>query len=85
MPIKNKRLKHYSMMTGLYIFIALIVIALIGWGIAELKAKTIHFEHSEAEKEEAELLYEEQKEHGFREQNLDDLLEHNSTKGYDAV
>ena len=40
---------------------------------------------SEAEKEEAELLYEEQKEHGFREQNLKDLLEHNSTKGYDAV
>ena len=73
------------MMTGLYIFIALIVIALIGWGIAELKAKTIHFEHSEAEKEEAELLYEEQKEHAFREQNLKDLLEHNSTKGYDAV
>ena len=73
------------MMTGLYIFIALIVIALIGWGIAELKAKTIHFEHSEAEKEEAKLLYEEQKAHGFREQNLDDLLEHNSTKGYDAV
>ena len=73
------------MMTGLYIFIALIVIALMGWGIAELKAKAIHFEHSEAEKEEAKLLYEEQKEHGFREQNLDDLLEHNSTKGYDAV
>nr|WP_314997886.1 hypothetical protein [uncultured Prevotella sp.] len=72
-------------MTGLYIFIALIVIALMGWGIAELKAKTIHFEHSEAEKEEAELLYEEQKENGFREQNLKDLLEHNSTKGYDAV
>ena len=45
-------------MTGLYIFIALIVIALMGWGIAELKAKAIHFEHSEAEKEEAELLYE---------------------------
>ena len=72
-------------MTGLYIFIALIVIALMGWGIAELKAKTIHFEHSEAEKEEAELLYEEQKENGFREQNLKHLLEHNSTKGYDAV
>ena len=72
-------------MTGLYSFIALIGIALMGWGIAELKAKTIHFEHSEAEKEEAELLYEEQKENGFREQNLKDLLEHNSTKGYDAV
>ena len=85
MPIKNKTSKHYSMMTGLYIFIALIIIALAGWAVAELKAKTIHFEHSEAEKEEAKLLYEEQKEHGFREQNLDDLLEHNSTKGYDAV
>lgn len=72
-------------MTGLYIFAALIIIAFAGWAVAELKAKTIHFEHSEAEKEEAELLYEEQKEHGFREQNLDDLLEHNSTKGYDAV
>ena len=72
-------------MTGLYIFAALMIIALAGWAVAELKAKTIHFEHSEAEKEEAELLYEEQKEHGFREQNLDYLLEHNSTKGYDAV
>ena len=72
-------------MTGLYIFAALIIIAFAGWVVAELKAKTIHFEHSEAEKEEAKLLYEEQKEHGFREQYLDDLLEHNSTKGYDAV
>ena len=72
-------------MTGLYIFVALIIIALAGWAVAELKAKAIHFEHSEVEKEEAKLLYEEQKEHGFREQNLDDLLEHNSTKGYDAV
>ena len=72
-------------MTGLYIFAALIIIALVGWAVAELKAKTIHFEHSEAEKEEDKLLYEEQKEYGFREQNLDDLLEHNSTKGYDAV
>ena len=72
-------------MTGLYIFAALIIIALAGWAVAELKAKTIHFEHSEAEKEEAKLLYEEQKEHGFREQTLADLLAHNSTKGYAAV
>ena len=72
-------------MTGLYIFAALIIIALAGWAVSELKAKTIHYEHSEAEKQHAKLLYEEQKEHGFREQNLDDLLEHNSTKGYDAV
>ena len=68
-------------MTGLYIFVALIVVALLGWGIAELKNRSITFEHSE----EAELLYNEQKEHGFKEQNLKDLLAHNSTKGYDAI
>ena len=38
-------------MTGLYIFIALIAVALIGWGVAELKSRTITFKHSEAEKE----------------------------------
>ena len=46
-------------MTGLYIFIALIAIALLGWAVAELKNRCITFEHSEAEKEEAELLYNE--------------------------
>ena len=72
-------------MTGLYIFIALIAIALLGWAVAELKNRCITFEHSEAEKEEAKLLYNEQKEREFREQNLKDLLEHNSTKGYKAI
>lgn len=72
-------------MTGLYIFIALIAIALLGWAVAELKNRCITFEHSEAEKEEAELPYNEQKEREFREQNLKDLLEHNSTKGYKAI
>lgn len=72
-------------MTGLYIFIALIAIALLGWAVAELKSRSITFEHSEEEREEAELLYNEQKERDFKEQNLKDLLAHNSTKGYDAI
>lgn len=72
-------------MTGLYIFIALIAIALLGWAVAELKSRSITFEHSEEEREEAELLYNEQKEHDFKEQDLKDLLAHNSTKGYDAI
>ena len=72
-------------MTGLYIFIALIAIALLGWAIAELKSRSITFEHSEEEREEAELLYNEQKERDFKEQDLKDLLAHNSTKGYDAI
>lgn len=72
-------------MTGLYIFIALIAIALLGWAVAELKSRSITFEHSEDEREEAELLYNEQKERDFKEQDLKDLLAHNSTKGYDAI
>lgn len=72
-------------MTGLYIFIALIAVALLGWAVAELKNRAITFEHSEEEREEAELLYNEQKERDFKEQDLKDLLAHNSTKGYDAV
>ena len=72
-------------MKGLYIFIALIAIALLGWAVAELKSRSITFEHSEEEREEAELLYNEQKERDFKEQDLKDLLAHNSTKGYDAI
>ena len=72
-------------MTGLYIFIALIAIALLGWAVAELKSRSITFEHSEEEREEAELLYNDQKERDFKEQDLKDLLAHNSTKGYDAI
>lgn len=72
-------------MTGLYIFIALIAIALLGWAVAELKSRSITFEHSEEEREEAELLYNEQKERDFKEQDLKDLLAHNSIKGYDAI
>ena len=72
-------------MTGLYIFIALNAIALLGWAVAELKSRSITFEHSEEEREEAELLYNEQKERDFKEQDLKDLLAHNSTKGYDAI
>lgn len=72
-------------MTGLYIFIALIAIALLGWAVAELKSRSITFEHSEEERKEAELLYNEQKERDFKEQDLKDLLAHNSTKGYDAI
>lgn len=72
-------------MTGLYIFIALIAVALLGWAVAELKNRSITFEHSEEEREEAELLHNEQKERDFKEQDLKDLLAHNSTKGYDAI
>lgn len=72
-------------MNALIGFIALIVIALVGWAVAEAKYKTMTFTHSEEEAEEAELLENERREHGFREMSIKDIIRTNSTKGFDAV
>ena len=69
-------------MTGL---IALLIIALIGWVVAELKDKCITFTHSKEEEEGEEEMREAYEAHGRRELNLKDLLAHNSTKGYKAI
>ncbi len=65
-------------------FVLFVVIALVGWGICELKGK-MTFTHSEIEKKEAEEIAEQQKADGYHEKNLHDLLKNNSTKGYNAV
>lgn len=65
--------------------ILLIAIALVGWVIAELKYRAIHFTHSEEEREEEELLYKEHAEHDFKEMNIRDIIRTNSTKGFNAV
>lgn len=72
-------------MNALIGLIGLVVIALLGWAVAELKYKTIIFTHSEEEAEEAELLENERREHGFREMNIKDIIRTNSAKGFDAV
>lgn len=65
--------------------IALLVIALIAWAIAELKSKTITFTHSEAEAEGEKEMLEAFEAHGGKEMNLKDLLKNNSTKGYKSI
>ena len=65
--------------------IALLVIALIAWAIAELKNRSITFTHSEAETEGEEEMREAYEANGNKELNLKDLLAHNSTKGYKAI
>ena len=65
-------------------FVLFIVVALVGWGIAELKGK-MTFTHSEAEKKEAEEIEEQKRATGFHEMNLHDLLKNNSTNRIDAV
>ncbi len=72
-------------MNALIGFIAFIAIALVGWIIAEAKYKAITFTHSSEEAEEAELLENERREHGFREMSIKDIIRTNSTKGFDAV
>ena len=72
-------------MNALIGLIGLVVIALLGWAVAELKYKTIIFTHSEEEAEEAELLENERREHGFHEMSIKDIIRTNSTKGFDAV
>ena len=73
------------MTTPMIGLIALLVIALIAWAIAELKNRSITFTHSEAETEGEEEMREAYEANGNKELNLKDLLAHNSTKGYKAI
>lgn len=70
------------MTTALLVFFGFIAVALVGWGICELKAKDITYKSTEVEeKQEAEFNEAE----GYREKSLHDILKDNSTKGYSAV
>ncbi len=73
------------MTTPMIGLVALLVIALIAWAIAELKNRSITFTHAEAEAEGEEEMREAYEANGNKELNLKDLLAHNSTKGYKAI
>ena len=72
-------------MTALFGFVALIVVAIIGWAIAEFKYKTFTFTRSEKDIEEEEELEEQRRADGFKEMNIRDIMRKNSTNGYNAV
>ena len=72
-------------MNALFGFVALIVVAIIGWAIAELKYKTFTFTRSEKDIEEEEELEEQRRADGFKEMNIRDIMRKNSTNGYNAV
>lgn len=73
------------MTTPLIGLIVLLVVAVFGWIVAEVKNKCVSFQHSEEEAEGEEEMREAYEAHGGRELNLKDLLNHNSTKGYKSV
>ena len=66
-------------------FLLFVVVALIGWGVCELKSKST-FTHSDAEKKELEEMQNADNANGgYHEMNLRELVRNNSSKGYDAV
>ena len=73
------------MITPMIGLVALLVIALIAWAIAEIKNRSITFTHSEAEAEGEEEMREAYEANGNKELNLKDLLARNSTKGYKSI
>ena len=72
-------------MNALIGLIALVVVALVGWAIAEFKYKAFTFTRSEKDIEEEKELEELKRADGFKEMNIRDLMRKNSTNGYNAV
>ena len=72
-------------MNALIGLIALVVVALVGWAIAEFKYKAFTFTRSEKDIEEEKELEEMKRAAGFTEMNIRDIMRKNSTNGYNAV
>ena len=72
-------------MNALIGLIALVVVALVGWAIAEFKYKAFTFTRSEKDIEEEKELKEMKRADGFKEMNIRDIMRKNSTNGYNAV
>ena len=72
-------------MEALLGLIALIVVAHVGWAIAEFKYKAFTFTRSEKDIEEEAELEEQHRADGFKEMNIRDIMRKNSTNGYNAV
>ena len=72
-------------MNALIGLIAFVVVALVGWAIAEFKYKAFTFTRSEKDIEEEKELEEMKRADGFKEMNIRDIMRKNSTNGYNAV
>ena len=71
----------FQSIIGLVIFVA---VALVGWGIAELKAKACNYEQNDEEREVDEHLAQQLHEKGFSEMDINDVIRNISTKGFKA-
>lgn len=78
-------LKTHIDMTALLVLAALVVIALVGWAIAEAKAKTCTYHNNEEEEAALERTQEAQKKSEYAEMSIRDVIKTISTKGFKAV
>ena len=70
-----------NVLIGIAIFI---VIALIGWTIAEGKPGIFSYVHSDDEAAVEESAKDELAKNGYEEQNIKDVIKNISTKGFEA-
>lgn len=70
-----------NVLIGIAIFI---VIALIGWAIAEAKPNLFGYKNSEDEAAVEECAKDTLSKNGYEEQNIKDVIKNISTKGFDA-
>ena len=81
----HKSSKHSAIMNTIIGIIAFVVVALVGWAIAELKGKTMGYNHDELEKEVLNQQRQALEKNGFSELNIKDVIRTISTTGYSAV
>ena len=72
-------------MTTIIGIIAFVVVALVGWAIAELKPKAFSYAENADEEAVLEQGCKQLQQNGYTEQNIGDVIKNISTKGFDAV
>lgn len=72
-------------MEALIVFAVIVAVALIGWAIAEIKGKVCAYNNDEAELEAQQRVLDGQKDSGYTEMGISDVVKNISTKGFDAV
>lgn len=77
-------IKTTEVMTVIISIVALVVIALIGWGIAEGKSK-MNYVNNDEEKAVLQRNEEQLRQNGYTELNIKDVIRTIATTGYSAV
>jgi hypothetical protein len=72
-------------MNALIVFGIMVAIALVGWGIAEIKSKACSYNNDKEEKEALQRTLDTQKKAEYAELGIRDVMRTISTKGFKAV